>query len=255
MRGEMLELAEEPGLWVPLAATSDLVVGDDYVVVTGIRDATVERIRLHESTVELALAEVRGLARSRGLEHVTWWLGERTTPADLAARLGALGLEPDPDLPEMASLTIDHAPAGDPDVEVRRVETLDEYLAALELDWEVWQVSEAERAEQRAAQRESWPLIVIRGNVALYVAYLDGEPVGFGRAVFAPSAAMLLGGSVLPHARGRGAYTALVRARWRDAVERGTPRIAVGAGPMSAPILERLGFEPIGRIRLLRDRL
>jgi hypothetical protein len=87
------------------------------------------------------------------------------------------------------------------------------------------------------------------------VAYVDGAPVGFGRAVFVQQAAMLVGGSVLPAARGRGAYAALVHARWREAVERGVPRIAVGAGPMSAPILEHLGFEPIGRIRLLRDRL
>ena len=110
VRGTMLELAEEPGLWVPLATTSDLVVGDGYVVVTGIRDATVERIRLDDATVEVALAEVRELGRARGLDHVTWWVGERSTPAGLAARLAALGLEPDPELPEMTSLTIDHAP-------------------------------------------------------------------------------------------------------------------------------------------------
>jgi GNAT superfamily N-acetyltransferase len=135
---------------------------------------------------------------------------------------------------------------------VRRVETLDGYLAALELDWEVWGVPYDERVEQRAAQRETWPLAA---NVGIYVACLDGAPVGFARAVFTPRAPLLLGGSVLPQARGRGAYAALVHARWREAVERGVPRMAVGAGPMSAPILERLGFEPIGRIRLLRDDL
>jgi GNAT superfamily N-acetyltransferase len=108
------------------------------------------------------------------------------------------------------------------------------------------------RIVQRAAQRETWPLA---DNVGIYVAYVDGEPAGFGRAVFAPAAAILLGGSVLPRFRGRGAYAALVHARWREAVERGVPRMAVSAGPMSAPILERLGFEPIGRVRLLRDRL
>jgi hypothetical protein len=250
--GEMLELAEEPGLWVPLSAASDLVVGDGYAMVTGIRDATVERIRLDDAAVEPTLAEVRGLARERGLERVTWWVGERSTPPGLADRLEALGLEPDPDLPDMTSLTIDHAPAGEPHVEVRRIETLDGYLAALELDWEVWGTPDPERAEQREAQRASWPLAE---NVGIYVAYLDGDPAGFGRAVFAPRAALLLGGSVLPQARGRGAYAALVHARWRETAERAVPRIAVGAGPMSAPILERLGFEPIGRIRLLRDVL
>jgi GNAT superfamily N-acetyltransferase len=91
--------------------------------------------------------------------------------------------------------------------------------------------------------------------VSHYLAYLDGEPAGFGRVVFAPSAGLLMGGAVLPHARGRGVYTSLVHARWDEAVERGSPRLVVGAGVMSAPILERLGFERIGEIRLLRDRI
>jgi hypothetical protein len=46
-----------------------------------------------------------------------------------------------------------------------------------------------------------------------------------------------------------------VHARWDEAVERGTPRIVVSAGAMSAPILLRLGFAPIGHVRLLTDRL
>jgi hypothetical protein len=45
-----------------------------------------------------------------------------------------------------------------------------------------------------------------------------------------------------------------VRARWDAAVERGKPALTVGAGPMSAPILERLGFEHVGRIDTLIDR-
>lgn len=66
---------------------------------------------------------------------------------------------------------------------------------------------------------------------------------------------LLLGGASLPHVRGRGAYFALVHARWRDAVERGTPRLVVQAGRMSRPILERSGFRKLGEIRLLVDRL
>ena len=93
------------------------------------------------------------------------------------------------------------------------------------------------------------------GRSSVYLAYLDGEPVGFGRAVFAPWAALLLGGATLPEARGRGVYTALVHARWRETVERGVPRVVVSAGAMSAPILEKLGFRRLGHVRLLRDRL
>ena len=55
-------------------------------------------------------------------------------------------------------------------------------------------------------------------------------------------------------ARGRGAYRAVVRARWDAAVARGTPALAVGAGPMSRPILERLGFEQVLQFRRTRVR-
>jgi GNAT superfamily N-acetyltransferase len=65
----------------------------------------------------------------------------------------------------------------------------------------------------------------------------------------------LMGGAVLPEARGRGMYRALVRARWDHAVARGTPLLVVQAGPMSAPVLDGLGFERHGQIRLFADRL
>jgi GNAT superfamily N-acetyltransferase len=250
----LLELAEEPGLWLPPEPTHDVVFADGYCLVTYGRSAWVHRIRLAAEDVERAVADVRSLLRARGLDEVTWWIGERSTPADLVSRLEALGLEAD-DPPQMTTLTIEREPAGVPAVEVRRVETVEDYLTALEIDWAAFDVPEAERRERRAAARAAWPLIVADGRSSVYLAYLDGRPVGFGRAVFAPWAALLLGGATLPEARGRGVYTALVHARWRETVARGVPRIVVSAGPMSAPILQKLGFERLGRVRLLRDRL
>jgi Acetyltransferase (GNAT) domain len=155
----------------------------------------------------------------------------------------------------MTSLRIDSRPTGGQAVEVRCVESADELLAALELDWDVWGVPEQERAGWRPIQREIWPELHASGRVGYYVAYVDGKPAGFARAVFTPVAALLLGGSTLPWARGRGAYTSLVHARWQDSVERGAPRMVVSAGPMSEPILRRLGFEPLGKVVLLRDIL
>ena len=64
----------------------------------------------------------------------------------------------------------------------------------------------------------------------------------------------LFGAAVLPEARGRGAYRALVRARWEDAAARGTPVLVTQAGRMSAPILLRAGFEEVARIHILIDR-
>jgi GNAT superfamily N-acetyltransferase len=145
-------------------------------------------------------------------------------------------------------------PAGKPSADVRLVESFDDYLRALEVDWEVWNVPADDREKRRAAAPERWGSLSGE-NVTHYLGYLDGEPVGFGRVAFTPAGGLLMGGSVLPAARGRGIYTALVHARWNEAVARGTPCLIVGAGPMSAPILERLGFERIGAIRVLRDRL
>ena len=60
----------------------------------------------------------------------------------------------------------------------------------------------------------------------------------------------------LPRARGRGAYRALLRARWDDAVALGTPALITQGGSMSRPILERLGFERVGEVHmLLLDKL
>jgi hypothetical protein len=155
----------------------------------------------------------------------------------------------------MTTLAISSPPAGEASVRVRRVESLDDYLSALEIDWEAFDVAAEERQERRLAARAAWPLIVADGRSSVFLAYLDGSPVGFGRAVYAPWAGLLLGGATLPEARGRGVYTSLVHARWREGVARGIPRLVVSAGPMSAPILARLGFERLGGVRLLRDRL
>jgi len=83
----------------------------------------------------------------------------------------------------------------------------------------------------------------------------EGRPVGFGRGIDMEDGVALMGGAVLPEARGRGVYRALVRARWDHAVARGTPLLVVQAGPMSAPVLDGLGFERHGEIRLFADRL
>ena len=87
----------------------------------------------------------------------------------------------------------------------------------------------------------------------MYLAWIDGEPVATARAVFADAGALLISGGTLEAARGRGAYRALVRSRWDDAVARGTPALVVQAGVMSRPILDRLGFQPVSHVEILLD--
>ena len=52
-----------------------------------------------------------------------------------------------------------------------------------------------------------------------FVALIDGRVVGTSYAAFGDAGVNLFGGSVLPEARGRGVYRALVGARWEAAVD------------------------------------
>jgi GNAT superfamily N-acetyltransferase len=255
MDSTLVELAEEPGLWIPADPSHDVIVGDGFAMVVATTYSSVERIRLEGADVPGVLEVVRAIAAEHGVARVTWWVGEHSTPSDLGERLVELGLEPDPDAPTLTSLTIDRQPSGESTVAVRRVTTAEDYLRAMEINWEVWNVAAAERVERRKAKNAAWPALADSDRSRHYIAEIDGEAVGFARAVFTPQAALLMGGAVLPAARGHGVYTALVHARWHDTVAYGAPRIVVGAGHMSAPILERLGFTPIGSIRLFVDRL
>jgi GNAT superfamily N-acetyltransferase len=255
MDSTLIELAEEPGLWLPPDPSHDVIVGDGFSMVVATTYASVERIRLGRDDVQDVLERVRKIGGEHGVGRITWWVGDRSTPVDLADQLISLGLEPDPNTPTLTSLTIDRQPDGDPAVAVRQVETAEDYLRAMEINWDVWDVSADERKERRKAKNTAWPALADSDRSRHYLAEIEGEPVGFGRAVFTPHGALLMGGAVLPVARGRGVYTALVHARWHDTVALGAPRIVVSAGHMSAPILKRLGFTRIGGVRLLVDRL
>jgi hypothetical protein len=89
---------------------------------------------------------------------------------------------------------------------------------------------------------------------ATYLAWVEGKPAARAYAAYTDHGLVLFGGASLPELRGRGAYRALVRARWEDAVARGTPALVTHAGAMSRPILRRLGFEEVSEVRILLDR-
>jgi GNAT superfamily N-acetyltransferase len=90
--------------------------------------------------------------------------------------------------------------------------------------------------------------------LSAYVAYVDGVPASCGWTYFNPgsSFASLWGGTTRPGYRGRGLYTSLVAARAQEAKERGSRFLVVNAGPMSQPILERLGFVVLTMIQPCR---
>jgi hypothetical protein len=251
----LAEIAEEPGLWLPDDGRHDVLALDGLVAVTYGSWLAAERIRLRAGDVERALRDVRELARARGVRQVLWWLGGRTTPATLEDELLAQGLGPDPEQPELTTLTLDRPPAGDPVLEVRLVDSLSDYCAALAVEDDAFDLPGERREQRRATAADAWEREAAAGAVAYHLALDEGRPVAFARTVFTPHGGLMLGGATLAGARRRGAYTSLVHARWAEAAARGPAVLGTAAGSMSAPVLRQLGFVEHGRVRVLLDRL
>jgi hypothetical protein len=233
-------------------------VTDGYVCVPHTpRGTLVQRIRLADvGEVHAAVKEVRVLAREAEQTRATWWVGELSTPDDIIDLLLAEGLEPDPQKPMLASLVLERKPNGSPpSIELERVQSLDHFLQALEIDLITMGIPAEERERMADPNRALWEVVQADGLVQTYLARVDGRPVAFARAAYGKAAVALLGGGTLEEERGKGYYTALVHVRWKDAVAHGTPLVFAQALPQSRPILLRLGFEQLGEIRLLVDNL
>ncbi|HEY8724171.1 MAG TPA: GNAT family N-acetyltransferase [Gaiellaceae bacterium] len=241
------QLAENTGAYLLPRPFYETVVTNDYTYVAGPNNAWVLDIRA--PNVEWARAE----SRRRGIPLVEWWIGWSVRPS-LADDLLSFGLVPD-DEPVLTGMTCATETPPALHVEVRTIETATQYLEAIAVDWEVWQVPEDERAKRRATEVDRFDQFYAAGTAHHWAAFDDGRPIGFGRGIDMEDGVALMGGAVLPAARGRGVYRALVRARWDHAAARGTPLLAVQAGSMSAPVLDGLGFQRHGEIRLFADRL
>lgn len=244
----MLEIAENANTYTPLGPKDERVVTDRYVLWMGPGDApgwnVAQRFRFEPEELDEVRGEIHEHVRSRGRTACSWEVGTHARPADLVERLYALGLVDDEPTSLAIGMVLDRPPAAaPPDVEVRRVANDEEFFVAEKIA-----ATAFGGPEPKARPYEHDP------NNTIYLAYLDGQPVARGSAAFGEKGATLFGGSTLPEARGRGAYRALVAARWEDAAARGTPWLVTQAGPMSRPILQRLGFRELTEIRILVDR-
>jgi GNAT superfamily N-acetyltransferase len=213
---------------------------------------------LEGSELERVVDAVRQFLRARGRETGVWFVPETASPDDLADRLRGLGMRPDepPGEPRAAALaSVEPPPPGPPGLVVRRVRSLEEFLAGEQVAASAFQLDEKMRRAFEERAERLWPFITADGAIAAFVALVEGEIVASAGAHFGRTAVHLSGADTHPDRRGRGAYRALVRARWDAAVERGTPALAVSAGEMSRPILERLGFSIVGWIDCLLDDL
>ena len=260
---DVRRFAEDPGAWGEIGPETGLtrILTDRYCLLLGPVPSftTVSRLRLDPDTVSETIAEVRALVAEHGHREAMWWVGSSATPGDLADRLQTHGLVPDERAgsePHATTMVLaGEAPAAPANVVARRVESFEEFFAAGKIADEAFRASEEEAKAYEAIAHESFARERAGHAPRTYLALLDGEPSGTGRAIFAADcpAVLMIGGAVLAHARGRGVYRALVRARWDDAVAAGTPALTTQAGAMSRPILERLGFEAVAEQEVLLD--
>ncbi len=211
-------------------------------------------VRAHADEVEELLADVR--ARVPAEKHLVWWIDPDATPGDLRERLLALGLrEPvDGGAVVHALACVTEPDPGPADIDVSRVEAFDEHVIAVQLMWDAFATTAERRKQQRPHLRTEFEAAQRAGVPMTFVACVDGRPAGIARSVYSDRGVFLIAGSVLKRFRGRGVYRALVRARWDDAVRRGTPALVTEALPdTSYPILLRLGFVDVGTTRRLED--
>jgi hypothetical protein len=250
------ELAENANTYTPLAADEERVVCDRYVISFGAGSdphfAVVQRLRLGDVDIDDAVSEIRALVASRGRPACTWEIGDSATPADLVAQLLARGCEPDRE-PLAIGMVLTEPPADtSASVTARGVETLAEYEAAIRIAHTAFEMPT--QSTEEALARAARDFGLEGSGWRTYLAFLDGRPIARATAQFTDHGVLLFGGATLPDARGRGAYRALVRARWDDAVARRTPVLVTHAGSMSRPILRSLGFREVAQIRILLDR-
>jgi hypothetical protein len=252
-------LAESPNTRMPLGPNDELLRTTRYSLWLGPGThpgwTVVQQVRVEAAELPDVLEEVRGHVRERGRTAATWELGNLSTaPADVADRLLDLGLVPDDEPLAVGMVLTSRPPEPPPQVTARSVETLEEYCVAADIQRRAFGMTDEQRAREAERDRERWDERATSASVT-FLAWVDGEPAAAATGTYADAGAILFGGGTLPEARGRGAYRALVRARWDEAEKRGRAALVTQAGRMSRPILRGLGFREVAEIRILRDDL
>ena len=244
------EVAEYPNSFGPLGPGGERLDTGRYTLCmgTGRKWNTVQRQRFLLAEVDAVIAEVRATLRQRGRTQTQWEVGS-SAPAGLVDALLERGIVPDKEPYAVALVLTEEPPPPGEGLTARRVETFEEYSAANAVQWEAFESSEEDIAESR----ELLPKFYRETVNVMHAVWLDGEIVCAGISAPTEHGLLLYGGATVKRARGRGAYKALNRARWDDAVARGTPALITQGGSMSRPILEQLGFERVGEVHMLLD--
>lgn len=201
-----------------------------YSSLGGLDDAAVDQI-IREQIDWFA-------AQGQGLE---WKYYDYDLPSDLKDRLAAHGFEiedaeaimvlPVADVPESLLQPVPST--------VMRLTSTEQLVGVRQLEEAVWKHDFSWITDHLAQDMLKTP-----DQISVYAAYVDGQVVSSAWMYFTHGSrfAGLWGGSTLKEYRKQGLYTALLAVRMQEAKARGVDFLTVDAGPMSRPILEKLGF-------------
>jgi hypothetical protein len=245
MRERVVEAAAN-WAWVPSDAQD--YVEADYRLTIYPHRASVQWSTTSRPLREL-IAEVRQRARDADRPVLRWWVNGRTAPADTGEVLEQHGFE---QLETVEVLALELKNADEitaalelpDDVVVRPAEDAESIYLAGQIDSQVfgWPPPTAEELEEETEQ-----LAEASPPVRRYLAYIDDELIGSAGYTLVGDVLRLWGAGVLPEARGRGAYRALLAARCVDGIRRGaTLAMVKGRTDTSAPVLRRAGFSSYG---------
>jgi hypothetical protein len=255
LTAELREYAETPDRFARVPEGSSITRFDDGRVcfIQGTTWGSVSAVTVAADDVEALVEQVRGLARTR---NYVWWIGPSSRPRDLPERLRRLGfVEPADRVGTLHAVALTDEPRASPSaVAVTRVETLADFTAAREVQWDAFATPPERRRESGANLRADFDEALALGVPVTFLARVDGRPAATATAVPSERGVYLIAGATARWARGRGLYRALVRARWDYAVELGTPALVSTADPSTSyPILRRVGFEDVCTITRLED--
>jgi hypothetical protein len=256
---EVLALAEDLNTHLPLRQGDQRIVDPRFVLYLGAGEdpqlTVVQRLRIGPGEVKEVVEAVRQLLAARGRRGATWEVGPSSQPPELISELRRLGMQPDPRASEVACMVLVQPPslsslAVPSDITVERVESAARLRQVQVIFSGCFGTplpdEDPKQAFARYQASPAW---------RSYIALQDGQPIAAADATFASCAVVLSGGATLPALRRRGAYHALIAARWDDAVRRGTPTLITQASRMSRPILARLGFLVVAQVHVFLDEM
>jgi hypothetical protein len=253
---ELREYAEIPDRFSPVPAGSSVTrYADERIcVIQGPTWAGISGPRArNEHELDELITFVHELVPAD--KRQTWWLGPSARPENIVELLEARGFRPAADGPECRAMVLTSPPPETPaGIDVRRVESFEDFAAAREVQWDAFAIPDERREVQRPHMRNEFDEAIEHGTPLTFLATLDGKPAATGMALPSERGVFLIAGSTATWARGRGLYRALVRARWDYAFERGTPALVTEALiGTSYPILRRLGFAEVCTIRRFEE--